>query len=252
MLPISIVIITLNEEKNIKRCLDSVFELSDDIIVVDSGSTDKTEDICNKYDNVRFVTNKFIDYSQQRNFGSSLTRYNYILNIDADEELSETLKNSIKSLKINPESNILYKFNRLNHYCSKPLKFGGWYPDVKKKFWNKNYAKWTGNVHETLFFSKEPTDVKLKGDLFHYTYNSLEEHINQTIKYALLRAESDIKNKKTHSKIKLLFKPWFKFILLYFLKLGFLDGYYGFIVAKTSAFSDFIRISKVIKSKKIL
>lgn len=243
MIPVSIVIITLNEEKNIKRCLDSVIEISDDIIVVDSGSDDNTEKICKEYKNLRFVVNKFIDYSNQRNFGTSLTKYQYVLNIDADEVISSELKSSILNINFENEINTLYSFNRLNHYCSKPLKFGGWYPDVKRKFWNKDFAEWTGTVHETLEFKEKPQIIKLKGDLLHYTYQSPEEHVNQTIKYAFLSAEQEFAKGKKTNILKLLFKPGLKFFFLFFLKLGFCDGFYGYIVAKNTAYSEFIKQS---------
>ncbi len=253
MIPVSIVIITLNEEKNIKRCLDSVIDISDDILIIDSDSKDKTVEICKQYKNVKVISNKFIDYSSQRNFGTESAKYDYILNIDADEVLSEKLKKSILSLNIDNNKNIIYSFNRLNHYCLRPIKFGAWYPDVKRKFWNKNYAKWEGNVHETLKFKDKPQEIKLKGDLLHYTYDNPEEHFNRTIKYAILSAEKDFINGKKSNILKLIFKPFLKFIFLFFFKLGFLDGYYGYLIAKTSAFSDFIRISVLIsKNKKIV
>lgn len=241
MIPVSIVIITLNEEKNIKRCLDSVIDISDDIIVVDSGSKDRTVEICKTYKNLRPFENKFIDYSQQRNFGTSLSKYNYILNIDADECLSNELKNSILNLKIDDNENIVYSFNRLNHYCGKPIKYSGFYPDIKRKFWNKNYAEWKGKVHETLDFKETPKHIKLKGDLLHYTYNSEKEHITQSIKYAIIGAEADLENNKKPSIIKLIFKPYFKFLFIYFIKLGVLDGRYGYMIAKLSAFTDFVK-----------
>jgi glycosyltransferase involved in cell wall biosynthesis len=243
MIPISIVIITLNEEDNIKACLDSVCGLSDNIIVVDSGSDDRTQEICKSYPNVSLYINKFVDYSQQRNFGSSKSVYEYILNIDADERISEELRRSILELKLKPASNILYTFNRLNHYCSKSLKFGAWYPDVKRKFWNKNFANWEGIVHENLVFIEKPEIIKLKGDLLHYTYSSVNEHISQTIKYSLLGAQKDFSRGKKAGIIKLLFKPAFKFSLLYFLRFGFLDGYYGFLAARISAYGSFVRDS---------
>ncbi len=243
MIPVSIIIISLNEEKNIWGCLNSLKGITDDIIVIDSGSKDKTVEICESFDNVRVFINDFVDYSNQRNFGTSKANYAYVLNIDADERISDELRKSILGIEISRESNVLYTFNRLNHYCSKPLTMGGWYPDVKRKFWNKNFAKWEGIVHEDLVFSEKPDIVKLKGDLIHYTYSSVNEHVSQSIKYAFLSAEKDFSRGKKAGILKLIFKPTFKFVLLYFLRLGFIDGYYGFLAAVVSAYASFVRDS---------
>ena len=237
---LSIIIITLNEEKNIKNCLQSIIDLSDDIIVIDSGSTDKTEEICKNY-KLRFITNTFSDYSSQKNYGNLLSENDYILSIDADECLSNELKKSILNLDLQKEKNNAYSFNRLNHHSRKPIRHGGWYPDKKTRIWNKNFGTWQGTIHEKLVFNNAPKIIHINGDLLHYTYDSFEEHIKQAAKFGVLNARKDFEQSKRTSYFAVLFAPKFRFISTYIFKLGFLDGYIGFFIAKTTANASFIR-----------
>ncbi len=246
---LSIVIITKNEEQNIERCLSSIHMLSEDIIIIDSGSTDHTKEICKKH-NTKYIYNKFIDYSSQKNFGNNLTKNDYILSIDADECLSDILLQSISELKLKPNTNIAYTFNRLNHHCGKPIKYGGWYPDKKLRIWNKNFASWEGSIHEKIVFTKTPTIKHLKGDLLHYTYNSKKDHIKQAIKFSKLNAISDFKRGKKTNIISLYLSYIYKFFCTYILKLGFLNGKIGFFIAKTSANATFLRKKKLLKLNK--
>jgi len=235
----SVVIITYNEEENIGRCLDSLIGLTDDIIVVDSGSEDKTAEICASH-NVRWVVNKFVDYSAQKNFGNTLAKYDYIFSIDADESLSDTLKESLVGLNFEND-NRAFSMNRLNHHCGKPVRHGGWYPDRKIRIWNRKYGKWTGEIHEYIEFSEKMQVSQLKGDLLHYTYKTKEQHIKQAEKFSFLNAKKDYKNGIKSSRIKLFLAPIFRFFSVYILKLGFLDGATGIFIAKTTAHATFLR-----------
>lgn len=247
MLKLSAVIITLNEEKNIGKCLHSLQTLTDDIVVVDSGSTDKTEEICKQY-NVKFFVRDFDDYSSQKNYGNSFAKYDYILSIDADEVISEKLRSSIEKIEFG--ENEFYGFNLLNHYCGKPIRFGGWYPDKKYRIWNKNYGKWEGKIHEKIVFSQPPKKCFLKGNLLHFTYESKEIHKQKTIKYAKLMAKKDFENGKNYGYLMLYLKPIYKFISMYIIKLGFLDGKRGFLLAKTSAYASFVKVFEFFLKKK--
>ncbi len=246
---LSIVIITFNEEINIKKCLDSIVDISDDIIIIDSGSTDKTKEICKKY-KLRFIENKFKDYSSQKNFGNNLTKHDFIFSIDADECLSKELKESILSIDFAEKGNLAFTMNRLNHHSGKPIKYGGWYPDKKLRIWNKKYGKWEGTIHEWTVFSISPTKYHLNGDLLHYTYNSKEEHKKQARKFAGLNAKSDYnKNIKTNH-FALFTSPLFRFISTFLFQLGFLDGSIGFFVAKTTANATFLRKRELLQLNK--
>ncbi len=246
---LSIVIITKNEAKNIAKCLDSIQDLSDDIIVVDSGSTDNTKDICNNY-NLSFVENPFLDYSSQKNFGANLAKNDFILSIDADECISSQLKASIKELQFSKNKNIAYNFNRLNHHCGKPVKFGGWYPDKKLRIWNKNFGQWEGTIHENIILKKGSKITHLDGDLLHYTYHTKLEHTKQAKKFAKLNAESDLKKGKSTNKLLAITSMIFRFISVYILRLGIFDGNIGFFIAKTTARATFWRKIELLQLKK--
>ena len=191
---ISVVIITFNEDKNIERCILSVKDIADEIIVVDSFSTDKTEEICKKHD-VNFVQRKFDGYSNQKNYANSLTTKPYILSLDADEELSNELISSILKVKMNPKFDVFY-FKRLSNYCGKWIKYGGWYPDFQYRLFDKTKTKWNDNlVHERIELNNVSIGF-LKGDLLHYTVFSVEQHENQLKNFASLQAMQMFKKEK--------------------------------------------------------
>ncbi|NOZ34613.1 MAG: glycosyltransferase family 2 protein [Chlorobi bacterium] len=243
MIKLSVVIITFNEEKNIERCLNSVREIADEIIVLDSFSTDKTEEICKKY-NVKFFLHKFDGYTSQKNRAVTFAENDYVLSLDADEVLSEKLINSIKQIPENQPFDA-YDFNRLNIYCGKPIKHTSWYPDKKIRLWNKNKGKWEGDkIHEIVKIKKNAETGFLKGDLLHFSYNSIEEHIAQANKFSTVRAEEYFNKNKSLLLLKAIFAPQYHFIRNYFIKFGFLEGYYGFIISCIIAFEVFLKYVK--------
>lgn len=244
MRALSTVIITYNEEKNIERCLLSVLDISDEVIVLDSFSTDATKDICNKY-KVKFFQHAFDGHIEQKNRVVEMAKYNYVLSVDADEVLSGELIKSIQKVKENFNSDS-YFFNRQNFFCGKKIKFSGWYPDRKIRLWNKNKAKWGGvNPHDTVILEKNTTKEYLTGDLLHYSFTSINQHINQINKFSDIKAQNDFYKNKKANLFKILFKPSFKFFKTYFIKLGFLDGFYGIVIAYNSAHSEFLRQVKL-------
>ncbi len=251
MIKISVVIITFNEEKNIERCLLSVKDIADEIIVLDSFSKDKTEEICKSY-NVKFFQHKFDGHIEQKNRVITYAQNDFVLSLDADEELSEELKYSITAVKKKQTSDA-YFFNRLNFFCNKKIKHGGWYPDKKIRLWNKNKAKWGGtNPHDTVILNKGTKQEYLKGNLLHYSFNSINQHIEQITKFSDIKAEQDFLKDKSSPFYKIVFFPFIKFIIIYFLRLGIFDGYYGFVIAINSAHFTFLRFTKLkeLNSKK--
>ncbi len=248
MKKISAIIITFNEETNIRRCLDSVKDVVDEIVVVDSFSTDQTEVICKEY-GVRFIQRKFDGYRDQKNFANAQAEYDYVLSLDADEALNLELKKSILKVKEEGLSADAYVFNRLNFFCGKAIKHGGWYPDKKIRLWNRTKGKWGGNnLHEIIDLEKDTSQSSLSGDLLHYSFTSVGQHIRQIDKFSDMKAELDFEVGKKSNIFKILFHPLVKFFLLYFVKLGILDGYYGLIIAINSAHFTFLRYVKL-KSK---
>jgi len=246
MSTISAVIITFNEEKNIERCLLSLQEVAEEIIVVDSGSTDLTETICKRF-GVRFVHKAWLGYGAQKNFADSLAVCDYILSLDADEALSDNLKRSIHKIKQKPAINAAFSVNRLNNYCGKKwIRHCGWYPDAKIRLWKKGMAEWSSDqVHETLSIAAGTKKLLLKGDLLHYSYHTIHDHLAQLNKFTDLSTEVYLKNGKKVTIFKIIYKTVWKFIRDYFFKGGFLDGYYGFVICHISAFATFIKYIKL-------
>ncbi|MCF8277121.1 MAG: glycosyltransferase family 2 protein [Flavobacteriales bacterium] len=242
MRKLSAVIITHNEARNIKRCIASLQDVADEIVVVDSFSTDATPSIC-KGMNVHFHQREWKGYSKQKNYGNGLASNDWILSIDADEALSEELKSAIVSEKEHGKD-FNYSFNRLTNYCGKWIHHSGWYPDTKVRMFNRTKNDWQGEVHEKL--TVEPASVKkLKGDLLHFSYHSVSDHVKRTDTYSTLGASELFENGKKASLIKLLFNPWLKFNKMYFIKLGFLDGMAGFTIALITAYGTFLKYIKL-------
>lgn len=243
MVQISLVIIAYNEEKNLPACLDAARQVADEIIVVDSGSSDHTPEICRDY-GVNYLLHPWEGYSGSKNFGNSLAKFPWILSLDADEVLSTELINQILQVKIQPSADA-YSLNRLTNYCGKWIRHGGWYPDVKIRLWRKDIASWQGEVHEELVFKDKVKLSHLQGDLLHYSIPTPEVHRQQILKYSSIWAKSAYQTGKKASIVNLLVKPLFRFLSTYFFKLGFLDGSEGFTIARMSAWSVYLRYSKL-------
>lgn len=245
---ISAVIITFNEEKNIDRCLASLQGIADEIIIVDSFSTDNTEAICLSY-GAKFVRQEWLGYGKQKNVASELAQYEYVLSLDADEALSDELRASILSLKQQTMADA-YRLSRRTNYCGKWIYHCGWYPDSKIRLWRKGKASWTTpRVHETIELSDGVVPLPISGDLLHYTYYTIAEHVQVANKYTTLVAEEYAQRGKKASFIKIYLNPPFCFFRDYFLRLGILDGYYGFVICMVASFSTFL---KYVKLKQIL
>ncbi len=231
---ITAIIITKNEAANIARCLNSLQEIADEIIVLDAYSTDETPNICRSYPSVKFIQRAWEGYAASKNFADSQAISDYILSLDADEMLSEKLKASILTVKLGDRNHKAYQFNRLNHVADQPIHYSGWYPDRKVRLFPKINSKWTGDfVHETLQ-TESPLQI-IKGDLLHYTCSSFQQMEIKQRQYAEFGAFELYKKGKHMPKILGLVKVIFKFFCIYCLKLGFLDGSNGLKIALISA-----------------
>jgi len=241
---ISVVIITLNEEKNIGRCIDSVKDIADEILVVDSFSTDKTEEII-KSKGASFIQNKFDDYVKQHDFADKKAKYDHILSLDADEALSEDLRESIRNVKKYWKHDG-YSMNRMTNYCGKWIRHSGWYPDIKLRLYDRRKGKWVGKkIHERFTLVEGSTKGHLKGDLYHYSFNSISQHVIQADKFTDLTSIAAFESGKKSSGLKIFFNPIFKFVRNYFFHFGFLDGYYGFVICQISANATFLKYIKL-------
>jgi glycosyltransferase involved in cell wall biosynthesis len=244
MIPISVVIITFNEEKNIGRCLESVRDIADDIVVLDSFSTDKTEEICKQY-GARFFQHRFDGHIEQKNRAITYATFPHILSLDADEALSPQLKNSILVVKEKWQADGYY-FNRLTNYCGHWIRHCGWYPDRKLRLWDSRKGKWGGlNPHDKFILEPNSTQMFLHGDLLHYSYLSITGHAKQADNFTNITAKTSFESGKRSSLFKIWFFPKWKFFRDYVLKQGFRDGYYGYVVCKISAHATFLKYVKL-------
>ena len=230
---ISAVIIAHNEARNIGRCLASLKGIADEVLVLDGHSTDGTVEICREH-GARVVDQDWLGYSATKNLGNDMATHPYILSMDADEALSEELKASILAIK--ESANGAYSFNRLAFYCERPIRHGGWYPDVKLRLFPRGQARWEGAfVHEELRADAGVSVTHLAGDLLHYTYYSVAEHRERARRYAGLAAERLRGRRKAGLLVKAIFSPAWRFFQMYCLKLGFLDGWRGWRIATITA-----------------
>lgn len=242
---LSVVIITFNEEKNIARCLNSVKDIADEIVVLDSFSKDKTKEICLAH-GVKFFEQAFDGHIQQKNRAITYASYPHVLSLDADEALDETLVQSIKEVKSNWKYDGYY-MNRLTNYCGHWVRHCNWYPDKKLRLWDSRKGAWTGiNPHDKYeLFDGDKNTSHLKGDILHYSYYSVEDHYKQVEYFTNIASKAYIEAGKGAPIYKLFLNPVAKFIDHYILHLGFLDGKAGFLISKISAYATYLKYKKI-------
>jgi len=243
MMQLSAVIITFNEERNIERCLRSLVGVTDEIVVVDSFSTDRTSEICKSF-GVTFFQTDWKGFASTKNFANALASNDWILSMDADEALSDELKNSILKCK-EQDKLISARFRRRSNYCGKWINHSGWYPDMKMRMFDRRLAIWTGTIHEQLEFSENVEAVTLEGDLLHYSYYTIREHLIKSDKYSTLAAASMFESGKKINLFMIPLKVIARFIRVYFFNLGILDGIYGFVICGISAWEVFLKYSRL-------
>ena len=252
---LSATIITLNEEKNIANAIQSL-GFADEIIVVDSFSTDRTVELAKEH-GAKVVCHEFRGHGEQKNFAASLCQGEYILNLDADERVTKDLAKEIISLiKDSTNSTQLYGIPRLNHYLDKPIRYGGWYPDIQYRLAKRDQCAWTTpRVHEKLVIRNKLTEQgdnsksisQLKSPIYHYSFPTIASQVHTNVFYAELGAEELLKKKnKIINPITLVSKPIIKFIECFILKRGFLDGLKGFIIAVNAGHSVFLKYAYAI------
>ena len=241
---LSAVIITYNEEKNIQRCLESISGVVDEIIVVDSFSTDDTEKICKKF-GVRFIQHEFIGHIEQKNWAKDKATYDYVLSLDADEALDDDLKTSIQEAKSDWKFEA-YRMNRLTNYCGQWIRHSGWYPDTKTRLFDRRKGHWGGiNPHDKYIPSKLEKVGFLKGNLLHYSFYTREEHLQQIEKFSSIGSKALLEKGVKSSTLKIFIKPSARFIKAFFVHRGFLDGAAGFTISRLSAYANYLKYKKL-------
>ena len=245
MQPLSLVIITKNEEHNLERCIRSV-PFADEVVVMDSGSTDQTVSLAETL-GARVIQQEWLGFEKQKQKVTDAAKNKWVLNLDADEALSLELQSEIQTLLNSEINKDAFEIPRLAWHLGRWIRHGGWYPDFQKRLYNKTTARWGGGeLHESV---QAKNVGRLKHNIHHFVFSSLSHQVTTNDRYSTLGAEKMIRQGRGSSILPLIFRPIGKFIECYFLKRGFLDGRAGLIIAVGAAYSLFLRYSKVWESQ---
>lgn len=240
---ISAVIIAFNEEQNIAGAITSV-DWADEVLVIDSESADGTRAVAESL-KAKVLIRKWQGFSKQKQFAVDQAAHDWIFSLDADERVSDELKSEILALKNQPANSLAegYKISRLTFYMNQPIRHGGWYPDWQLRFFNRQNGKWKKIlVHESIEMRKNAPVKKLKNDILHYSIPDAFYH-NRMIadRYAPLAAEQMFRRGRKTSRLKVYTAGITAFLQTYALKLGFLDGFAGFCIARFAAHHAFLK-----------
>jgi len=242
MIRLSACIITFNEERNLARALESIQGIADEIVVVDCGSRDRTGEIAREH-GARVITNAWTNFAEQKNIAAAVANNDWILSLDADEELSRELRGSMLAWKHKEPEFAVYEFARRAWYVGGWINHSGWYPDRQRRLYRRDVARFLGIVHEALRFQGEPG--RLGGDLLHYTIRSFSEHEEKVERYATLAAQQMCAaGKRSWRAAMWLATPW-NWFNSYALHLGFLDGSRGWVISRMAARSTWLKFKKL-------
>lgn len=243
---LSALIITFNEESNIKIAIENL-AFADEIIIVDSHSTDATVSIASSFENVKIIQNKFINYADQRNFAISLASYPWILFIDADERINPALEEEIKNIIQKENSIVAYEFNRTFLFNKQPLHFSGWQTDKIYRLFRKENGYYDGNkiVHEKLIVNGKSGVVKNK--LLHYSYTDYSSYKYKMIQYGKMKAIEELNKGTVPNVFHFYIRPAYQFLYQYIIRLGILDGKKGIIICYLNAYSVYERFQELKK-----
>jgi glycosyltransferase involved in cell wall biosynthesis len=229
---LSACLITLNEEHNLPRALASLQGIADEVIVVDSGSTDGTASIAREH-GAAFFERAWTNYSEQKNFAAERAQNEWVFSMDADEELSSALQTSLLDWKKRDPQSSVYEVARKTWYLGAWVKHSGWYPDFQRRLYRRDKAQFSGIIHEALRFAGKPG--RLNGDLLHYTVRSFAEHEQKVERYAALAAQQMYAAGERSWRSAVWFATPWSWFQNYFLRGGFLDGYRGALIAQMAA-----------------
>ena len=240
---ISLCIITRNEEANLERCLRSA-SFADEIVVVDSESDDRTVDVARRL-GARVVVEPFRGHVQQKARAVELASHRWVLCLDADEELSEALRREIERLHDSEPGPVAgYELPRKTHYLGAFIEHGGWWPEFRLRLFDRQAGGWTGHdPHDRV--EVEGAVQRLQGPLYHYNYRDLRHHLDKVNSYTSIMAKGMLERGKRPSLAAALLRPPGRFLKMFVLKRGFLDGWRGFVVATIGAFYVFLKYAKL-------
>jgi glycosyltransferase involved in cell wall biosynthesis len=239
---LSACIITLNEEKHLARAIASLASVTDEIVVVDAGSTDRTEEVARQHGAI-FLSSPWTNYAEQKNFAAQKASGDWIFSLDADEELTTQLQASLSAWKRQQPQFQVYEIARRARYLGAWIRHSGWYPDFQRRLYRRDAAQFTGIVHEALRFSG--ATGRLQGDLLHYTIDTFAEHEDKVERYTTLAAQQMFAGGRKNWRAALWFgTPW-SWVQNYFLRGGMLDGYRGALIAQMAARSVRLKYRKL-------
>jgi glycosyltransferase involved in cell wall biosynthesis len=248
IMEISAVIVCKNEEDHIAACIESLQDLTDDIIVLDNGSTDRTKEIV-AAKKAKLITGEWKGYGKTKNSAAHHTKYDWILSLDADEEIDEVLRNNLKHAQL--KEGEVYKLKFKNFFGNKHLRFGEWGNDAHIRLFNKHRVFWDEEaVHEKLFLPQGTRVKRIKGAVLHHTVKDIDDYSQKMLRYALLNAEKYAARGKKSSAFKIFLAPRLSFAKYYFLKLGFLDGWAGLVCAYMTSYYSFVKYARLLELNK--
>ena len=239
---ISACLITLNEEANLPRALASLKEVADEIVVVDSGSTDRTEEIARAH-GATWFERAWTNYADQKNYAAECAGNDWVLSMDADEELSSPLQTSLLSWKKHAPEYSVYEMARKTWYLGAWISHSGWYPDFQRRLYRRDEAEFSGIVHESLRSTGKIG--RLSGDLQHYTVRSFDEHEAKVERYTTLAAQQMFAEGKRKWKGAMWFAPAWSWFQNFALRGGFMDGYRGALIARMAARAVRLKYTKL-------
>jgi glycosyltransferase involved in cell wall biosynthesis len=241
MVKISATIVTLNEERNIARAIESL-RCCEEIVVVDSGSTDRTPALAVQR-GARVVAHDWPGYARQKNWAAEQASNDWVLSIDADEALSEELEAELLALKSAGLEGAGYRMPRMAQYLGRWIRHSGWYPDRKVRLYDRRRARWTGEyVHESV--QVDGPVGELRANLLHFTCDSLSAHLQTLDRYTTLAAQETMARGRPRATYRLAIDPAWTFVRVYLLQRGFLDGFEGFTIAYMAALYTFLKYAK--------
>jgi glycosyltransferase involved in cell wall biosynthesis len=242
MKPISGIVITFNEENSLRDCLESL-SFVDEIIVVDSKSTDQTVAIAREYTDKVYIID-WDGYAASKNFGIDRAENDWVLSLDADERISDVLRHSIRNQNLDLFSG--YRISRRTWYMGRWITGGGWYPDEAVRLFDRNKGRFRlVPVHEKVDIEGETG--QLEGDILHYSYRNISDHVHRIDRYTDLISETWFKNGRAVTPFRMINRSVWDFFRRYVLRKGFKDGKAGVVLAGMQAFYTFLKFSKTIE-----
>lgn len=244
---ISVLLITYNEYNHLVKLLPKL-DFVDEVIIVDSYSTDSTKELIDQYPKVQFIQQTFNDFSSQRNYAIEKAKNEWILFLDADEGYSDKFIHEIQQIINSSNPNDAYYVYRKYNFMNKQLKYSGWQSDKVIRLFKKSKCYYTGYVHEQVKVNGSTGILKTR--IEHYTYKSFDHYVWKLHQYADLKAKELQQKNISPSFYHFFIKPSYRFFNSYFLRLGFLDGYEGLINCITQSYGVFLRYVKLKELKK--